>query len=194
MYTDLFVLFGALEPGTTQQFHDHTMFKTRLAGWLLRQSQADSHVVKGIVPNPPAPANLSGNILGQVDSIAYQARAGPSRLRPSEFCLSHGRPYSSSSGKTGKTFRLPSNLVNASIESFAKGAPGATMLPGVQDRTIDNGLALALRPLIHPPRPLTKSSSKLSTGTSLSLGSTSNPHYFVDTWQMGRKRAGTRVT
>ena len=30
------------------------------------------------------------------------------------------------------------------------------MLPGVQDRTIGNGLALALRPLVHPPRPLTK--------------------------------------
>jgi len=30
------------------------------------------------------------------------------------------------------------------------------MLPGVQDRTIDNGIPLALRPLIHPPRPLTK--------------------------------------
>jgi hypothetical protein len=35
------------------------------------------------------------------------------------------------------------------------------MLPGVQDRTIDNGLALALRPLIHPPRPLTKKLFKI---------------------------------
>jgi hypothetical protein len=35
------------------------------------------------------------------------------------------------------------------------------MLPGVQDRTVDNGLALALRPLIHPPRPLTKELIKI---------------------------------
>jgi len=35
------------------------------------------------------------------------------------------------------------------------------MLPGVQDRTIDNGLALALCPLIHPPRPLTKKVVKI---------------------------------
>jgi hypothetical protein len=35
------------------------------------------------------------------------------------------------------------------------------MLPGVQDRTIDNGLALALRPLIHPPRPITKELVKI---------------------------------
>jgi len=80
MYTDLFILFGALERGTTQEFYNHTMSKARLAGWLLRQSQADSHVVKGIVPNPPAPADLLGNILGQVNSIACQARGGPSRI------------------------------------------------------------------------------------------------------------------
>ena len=72
-YTDLFVLNGALERGTTQEFYNHTMSKAKLAEWLLRQSQADSHVVKGIVLNPPAPADLLGNVLVQVNSIAYQA-------------------------------------------------------------------------------------------------------------------------
>jgi len=80
MYTDLFILLGALERGTTQEFYNHTMSKAKLAEWLLRQSQADRHVVKGRVPNPPAPADLLGNILGQVNSIAYQARVEPSRI------------------------------------------------------------------------------------------------------------------
>ena len=80
MYTDLFVLFEAMERGTTQEFYNYTMSKAKLAEWLLRQSQADSHVVKGILLNPQAPADPLGNILIQVNSIAYQARVGPSRI------------------------------------------------------------------------------------------------------------------
>jgi hypothetical protein len=51
MYTDLFVLFGALERGTTQEFYNHTMSKAKLAEWLLRLSQADTRVARGTVSN-----------------------------------------------------------------------------------------------------------------------------------------------
>jgi hypothetical protein len=83
MYTDLSVLFGALERGTTQEFYNHTMTKAKLAEWSLRQSQADSQTVRGAISNHLSSftvADLLGNILPQVNSIADQARVGPSRI------------------------------------------------------------------------------------------------------------------